>query len=63
MFVKSVRGRVGWGWWGSEPGLVFGGALVVVVAAELECGDAAGMCFEGLGGLADGDAGLLAAGA
>ena len=48
---------------GSEPVLVSGGEVVVVVSAVFECGDAAGVGSDGLGGLGQGDAALLASGA
>ena len=44
---------------GVEPGLVSAGELVVVVSAAFECGDAAGVGSELLGGLGDGDVGVL----
>ena len=42
-----------------EPVLVAGSELVVVVSAAFECGDATGVGSELLGGLGDGDAGVL----
>ena len=48
---------------GVEPVLVSAGELVVVVASVFEGGDAAGLGSDGLGGLGDGDAVLLASAA